>query len=128
LYQDINQESNFQATNNQPTNNHNLRIIEYKNINNIYYYLEKTFGRTITPIEMNKLFDWQKWFSDDVIKYAIDRTVLNGARALSYTETIINSWHDKGYKTLEDCKNENKREDKPVQKDVFDYDWLNEEG
>ena len=73
-----------------------------------YDYIEKQFGRTLTSVEYQKISLWQDMFSDEIIKYAIDRTILNNVKALSYTESIINAWHDKGYKTLEDCVSENK--------------------
>ena len=75
-------------------------------------YCEKQFSRTLSPVEYELIMNWRSWFSDDVINYAIDKTIRNGARALSYTEAIINSWHDKGFKTLHECELENK-EDKP---------------
>lgn len=75
-------------------------------------YCEEQFGRTLSPVEYQLIMNWREWFSDDVINYAIDKSIKNGARALSYTEAIINSWHDKGFKTLHECELENK-EDKP---------------
>lgn len=135
MYQQNSQDNNQQLTNNQPTTNQQLTTTsEYTDNteyieNNIYYYLEKNFGRPITPAEYQKLANWQEWFSDDIIKYAIDETILKNIRALSYTEAIINAWHDKGYKTLEECKKEKqvlKNKHEPV-KEMFDYDWLNED-
>lgn len=134
------QENNKQITNEQQTNNMqvNKQITttkEYKNIRtkeyNIYFFLEESFGRTITSVEMRKLDEWRKWFSDDVIGYAIELTVMRGAKGLSYTEGIINSWHDKGFKNLEQCKNENKEfkvNNEAVKRiqEFEDYDWLNE--
>jgi DnaD/phage-associated family protein len=134
------QENNKQITNEQQTNNTqvNKKITttkEYKNIRtkeyNIYFFLEESFGRTITSVEMRKLDEWRKWFSDDVIGYAIELTVMRGAKGLSYTEGIINSWHDKGFKNLEQCKNENKEfkvNNEAVKRiqEFEDYDWLNE--
>lgn len=138
MYQQNNQENNQQITNNQPTNNQQItttsEYIEYTEYkNNIYYFLEENFGRTITQVEMRKLDEWKKWFNDDVIKYAIEITLMRGARSLSYTEGIINSWHDKGYKTLEQCKNENKHKEHKISEakikeleELADYDWLND--
>jgi len=134
------QENNKQITNEQQTNNTqvNKQITttkEYKNIRtkeyNIYFFLEESFGRTITSVEMRKLDEWRKWFSDDVIGYAIELTVMRGAKGLSYTEGIINSWHDKGFKNLEQCKNENKEfkvNNEAIKRiqEFEDYDWLNE--
>lgn len=81
-------------------------------------YCEEQFGRTLSPVEYQIIANWREWFTDDIINYAIDKTIKNGARALSYTEAIINSWHDKGFKTLRECELENK-EDKP--------EWFNKQ-
>lgn len=78
------------------------------NVKDSYSYLEEQFGRTLSPVEYKIISKWRSWFSDDVINYAIDKTIKNGARGLSYTEAIINSWHDKGFKTLKECELEDK--------------------
>lgn len=88
------------------------------NVKDSYSYLEEQFGRTLSPVEYKLISKWRSWFSDEVINYAIDKSIKNGARALSYTEAIINSWHDKGFKTLRECELENK-EDKP--------EWFNKQ-
>lgn len=71
-------------------------------------YCEEQFGRTLSPVEYKLISKWHSWFDGEVINYAIDKTIKNGARALSYTEKIINSWHDKGFKTLRECELEDK--------------------
>ena len=116
-----------QAERHQSKNN-----TEYQN--NIYYYLEQQFGRTLASAEVELLASWQDWFSDDIVKLAIDKTIRNGVRALSYTEKIINSWHDKSFKTLEECQNEGKivekgiSEEKQIEIDeLAEWDWLNED-
>ncbi len=136
LYQKNNSQNNRQITDNQQTNQQQSKNnTEYQNINT-YYYLEESFGRTVTSAELQKINEWQKWFDDDVINHAIDLTVLNGARALSYTEAIINSWHDKGFKTLEECQREDKRFKEPARlskeqqlaiDELAEWDWLNED-
>ena len=88
------------------------------NVKDSYSYCEEQFCRTLSPVEYKLISKWRLWFSDDVINYAIDKTIKNGARGLSYTEAIINSWHDKGFKTLHECELENK-EDKP--------EWFNKQ-
>lgn len=89
-----------------------------------YSYCEEQFGRTLTPVEYQKIADWKKWFSEEIINLAIDKTVLNGVKNLSYTEAIINSWHGKGYKTLLDCKNESLTHGKKVETKP---DWYGKE-
>ena len=73
-----------------------------------FSYLEEQFGRTLSPVEYKLISKWHSWFDEEVINYAIDKTIKNGTRALSYTEAIINSWHDKGFKTLRECELEDK--------------------
>lgn len=75
-------------------------------------YCEQQFCRTLSPVEYQTIANWREWFTDDIINYAIDKTIKNGARALSYTEAIISSWHDKGFTTLRECELESK-ENKP---------------
>lgn len=78
------------------------------NVKDSYSYCEEQFGRTLSPVEYKLISKWHSWFDEEVINYAIDKTIKNGARALSYTEAIINSWHDKGFKTLRECELEDK--------------------
>lgn len=73
-------------------------------------YCEEQFGRTLSPVEYQLISDWREWFTDDIINFAIDKTIKNGARGLSYTEAIVNSWHDKGFKTLRECELEKKKQ------------------
>lgn len=73
-------------------------------------YCEEQFGRTLSPVEYQLISNWREWFTDDIINFAIDKTIKNGARGLSYTEAIINSWHDKGFKTLRECELEKKKQ------------------
>lgn len=125
-YQERNSQTNIQLTDNQQTTNSNIRITEYQNIDS-YSYLEQKFGRTVSSAECKKIEQWQKWFDDEIINYAIYKTVTNGAKALSYTEAIINAWHDKGYKILEECINENLKIEEREMPELFEYDWLHEE-
>lgn len=117
------QMNNKRTTNEQQMNTNN----NDNNVNNnIYYYLERQFGRTLAPAEYELLSSWQDWFNDDIIRLAIDKTILQGARALSYTEAIINTWHDKQFTTVEECKNENIKTEERETPEIFEYDWLNE--
>ncbi len=84
------------------------------NVKDSISYCEEQFGRTLSPIEYQLIASWQEWFTDDIINLAIDKTIKNGARGLSYTEAIINSWHDKGFKTLRECELDTRpKEEKP---------------
>ena len=146
-----NEQQNEQQSEHNIINNNNIPITTTNNnINNIlekrgygrekpfidcFTFCEKEYGRTLSPSEIEKLCFWKdNWFDDKVINLAISKSTLNGVKALAYTEKIINSWHDKGYKTYEECVGENfkanKIENKKIVKKVEeleDYDWLNED-
>ena len=85
-------------------------IIEYFN-NNIH---------SITPIECEKLINWEEIFDDEVIKKAIELAVNNNARNMAYIEGILRNWKNKGYKTLVDIENDNKKQSNVPS-------WLNQE-
>lgn len=108
--------NNQTITKAEPNVNDNDNVNDNENVNvndnDCFSYYEKQFCRTLSPLEYEKISTWQNWFDDDIIKLAIDMTILNGARSMNYTDKIINNWHDKGYTKIEQCKNE-KKETKP---------------
>ena len=136
-------EHNIINNNNIPTTNNNINnFLENRGyggkkpfIEDCFSFCEKEFGRTLSPSEYDKLAYWRdNWFDDEIINLAIKKTTLAGVRALAYTEKIINSWHDKGYKTYKECASENfksnQTENKKIVKELEElenYDWLNED-
>ena len=76
-----------------------------KNIT-IFEYLETNFGRTISPIEFETINSYQEAFSLDIIKEAIDRACINNAKTIKYVMGILDSWKSKGFKKIEECRNE----------------------
>lgn len=102
---------------------------EYDNDNeavvDIYNFLSTNFGYLLPPIQKEKIDEWRKVFSDDIIKYAIERCCNNNARNFNYLEAILTSWKNKGFKILEECKSEKKKQknepewfDKEIEKEV----------
>lgn len=77
---------------------------EITTTNNIYTYIEENFGRTLSPIEYQKIDGWLSLFSEDIIKYAIELAVLNSKKTFSYVNGILKNWQGCNYKTLEEIK------------------------
>lgn len=75
----------------------------------IYEFLSTNFGYSIPPIQAEKIKEWKKDFNDDIVKYAIERCCSNNARNFNYLEAILTAWKSKGFKILEECKNETKK-------------------
>lgn len=71
----------------------------------IFEYWEKNMGIIPSSI-VEKIKNWQKEFSDDILKYAIDKCCEKNIRNYSYFNGILKQWKDKKYETLADCKNE----------------------
>jgi DnaD/phage-associated family protein len=96
------------------------------NNSNSYYYIEEQFGRTLAPVEYTKIDKWKETFSDDIINYATDIAILNGVKNFNYIDGIIRNWKDKNIKSIKELKNETLIE-KSIKKELFDYNWLEEE-
>lgn len=96
---------------------------------NIYDIFEKEFGRTLSPIEYELINGWiEEKFTEELIVCALKEAVFNGVNNLRYIDKILYEWKKKGIKNKEDILKDkknfsNKKEEK---KELFDYDWLNE--
>lgn len=108
-------------------------ILSIINTKNIYEYLEKNFGRTIAPIEVEKLDSWIKEFNFEIVKHAIDSSVMSGVKTFNYIEGILRNWKACGYKTLneikehEDSHYNSRIRSKTLATELFDYNWLEDE-
>ena len=66
-------------------------------VEDIFTYFEKMFGRTISPLEVEKLQAWLEVFDEEKIKEAIDQAVLNNKKTYNYLNGILNNWKVNGY-------------------------------
>ena len=100
---------------------------------NIYSFLEENFGRTISSLECEKLDSWKKEFNEEIVKHAIELSVMNNAKKFSYIEGILRNWKASGYKTLEDIKEyedaiySSRSRRGSVNTELFDYNWLEDD-
>ena len=97
----------------------------------IYSFIEKEFGRTISPSEYQVI---QAWLGDDIseelVKEAVTEAVLNGVSSIRYIDKILYEWKKKNIKTKEDVSKErerfrNRKDSSSVE--VFEYDWLDDD-
>lgn len=68
-------------------------------------------GRALTPTERKYIAKWCLWkMPIELVKLAYDIGVSRtGKLSFPYINTILNSWHEKGYTTVEQARNENKK-------------------
>lgn len=109
--------------------NDNVKNKEYYSSSNniIISYVENNFNSKLSEIEINTIKKWKHIYDNDVIKYAVDKACLSNVKSLSYVIGILKNWNDKGFKDIEDCKNE--YIDMSDLKDgviITDDDWMNE--
>ena len=92
----------------------------------IYDEIESEFGRTLSPVEYQIIGAWlDDNYSEEIIEEALKEAVFSDAKSLKYIDRILSSWRSKGIKNKEDIKR--KPQNKKTKKEVFEYDWLNEQ-
>ena len=107
--------------------------------NNIFNYIEQNFGRTIAPIEYETINSWlslsfEKNDIEKIICYAVKIAVLSNKRTFGYINGILNNWigcNYLSYQQIIDNEIKKKTETKEMsaeEKELFDYDWLNDPG
>lgn len=91
----------------------------------LFSFIEDAFGRTLNSIEYEVINLWE---DNDLTRYAVRESILNGARGIRYIETVLESWKSKGFKTVQDVqayqrkyKNQKNRKEEAVP------DWIDNE-
>ena len=100
--------NNINNSNKYNNNNNNYNYI-YNNSSSsdeIINFIENNFGRTLSSYEFEKINCWLNEFDSDIVKHAIELSILNNKRTFAYIEGILKNWKSCGYKTLDDIKNE----------------------
>jgi len=108
---------------------------EENNNTTIYDKIQKELGRMLTPIEYEIIGAWlSSNISEELISEALKEAVFNGVNNLRYIDKILYEWEKKGYKTKQDVekqrdkwKNERHEKKTTIKKDVFDYNWLEDD-
>lgn len=106
--------------------------------NNIYNYVESNFGRSLSPIELEKIGLWSSEYKDEILKYAIQIAVMNRKATFAYVEGILKNWKAKGFETLDEIKENDlygvfathkkeKSSEPEIDTEIFDYNWLEDD-
>lgn len=115
-------ENNISNINNTNNNNNNYNYI-YNNSSSsdeIINFIENNFGRTLSSFEFEKINCWLNEFDSDIVKHAIELSILNNKRTFAYIEGILKNWKSCGYKTLDDITT---KEDKPKTKEELKKEY-----
>lgn len=95
-------------------------------------YIEENYARAISSTEYEKIKSWCDDFDVELIKYAVDISILQNVKTFKYIQGILNNWKTAGYKTKQEViEHENlqlKQNDHQEETlKLFDYNWLEDD-
>ena len=75
----------------------------------VFTFIEKEFGRTLSPMENEIIKSWlENGSSEELVREAVKEATFNGVNNLRYIDKILYEWEKKGIKNKEDVdKNRN---------------------
>lgn len=88
-------------------NNKNIKNIKNNNSSSVIKVFEEEIG-ILSGTSLQELLSYTEEMSEDLVIEAIHIANRNNKRMWSYVKAILNSWQNKGYKTLKDVKGEKK--------------------
>ena len=95
---------------------------------NIYDTFEKEFGRTLSPMEYQIINGWlNDGMSEEMVILALKEATDNGVSNLRYIDKILYEWRSKGLTTKEKIEQNRTQFNKKEKKELFDYNWLDDE-
>ena len=107
-------------------------VNEVKTDTSCFDFIEKEFGRTLSPMEYEIIKAWiEGGNSDELVKEAVKEAIFNGVNNLRYIDKILYEWGKKGLKTKEDVENNRKnfrqKDDQEENEELFDYNWFEDD-
>lgn len=69
----------------------------------VFTFIEKEFGRTLSPMENEIIKSWlENGSSEELVREAVKEATFNGVNNLRYIDKILYEWEKKGIKNKED--------------------------
>lgn len=95
---------------------------------NLFDIYAKELGRDLSPTEYEIINSWlDGGYTEELILLALKEAIYNGTTNFRYIDRIIFEWAKKGIKNKEDVEKNRKAFKKSKEnKELFDYDWLND--
>ena len=101
---------------------------ETKEETNIYDIFEKEFGRTLSPMEYEIINGWlNDGMNEEIVVQALKEATYNGVSNLRNIDKILYEWKNKGLTTTQKIEENRVNFNKKEKKELFDYNWLEDE-
>ena len=101
---------------------------------NIFELIEKEFGRTLSPIEVEIIKAWiENNTSEELIREALKEATFNGVSNLRYIDKILYEWSKAKVKDASDVeklrmkRNKKEESDPDIDDNIFDWNWLDDD-
>ena len=105
--------------------------VQKENKENVYTLFEEEFGRPLSSMEYELIGSWMdKGLNQSLVKAALKEAIFNGSLTLRYIDAILMEWKRNGIKDEKDVNLHLKRKNKKpkmVEKELFDYNWLDDD-
>jgi DnaD/phage-associated family protein len=86
------------------------RILNNAGLDNIYRLIEESFGRLLSPLEIQMIGEWMDEGIDQaLIKMALREAISRNVKNLKYIERILTNWKDQGVETVEQAREISKK-------------------
>ena len=94
----------------------------------VYDTYASEFDRKLTGMEYEIINNWfDAGYPEELILGALKEAVFNGVKNFRYIDKILLEWHKKGFKTMADVNKSLKVNKTDEKKEIFDYNWLEED-
>jgi len=104
-----------------------VNTTEEEKSNNIFDIFESEFGRTLSPMEYQIINGWlDDKMDEEVVIMALKEATYNGVSNLRYIDKILYEWRNKGLNTKELIEQNKMNFNKKEKKELFDYNWLDD--
>lgn len=104
-----------------------VNTTEEEKSNNIFDIFESEFGRTLSPMEYQIINGWlDDKMNEEVVIMALKEATYNGVSNLRYIDKILYEWRNKGLNTKELIEQNKMNFNKKEKKELFDYNWLDD--
>ena len=114
---------NQKETEEKPTTN-KTSVLSFKfNNTNIYSYIETNLNIVINGYNYERIQELLKTYNEEILCYAIDKTIASGHKTLNYFFGIVKNWKQDNLKTLEEIK---AYDNKKTKKDGWEDEFWNE--
>ena len=102
--------------------------IEENSIDSSISYLEQIeneFG-TLSSMQVEEIYKLKDEYGEELVLEAIKECAINNVRTIKYLKGILNNWKKDNIKSVEDLKNNQKKQEEDDPIELFDYDWTND--